>query len=451
MIDKQATPDKVGKGSLVLQPSEERRRSGSHYTPRTLTEPIVRTTLEPILSRLKSSDGNPPKPEQILGLKVCDPAMGSGAFLVEACRQLADSLLESWAHHGGRPALPPDEDEVVFARRLVAQRCLYGVDKNPMAVDLAKVSLWLVTLAKDHSFTFLDHSLRHGDSLVGLNNEKIFATHWDEKAAKTLFDQTLPDRILQSASVREKISKSNGDEYDTLVTELGNAQAYIRDLRLVGDSVIAAFFQASKPKDRLTFRFDVMEQARLLFTKTSLDQEIEPRQRLEAWAYWLRSSERVPPFHWELEFPEVFSREDPGFDGILGNPPFISGTQIWPLLGGSYCDYLRIIHSASGGKAVDLVAHFFRRSFNLIRHYGCLGLVATKTICQGDTRDAGLKYICRSGGSIYSATRRLPWPGTAAVTVSVVHISKQKIASRALLDRKFVPAINSYLSSLMSL
>ena len=172
VIDQAATPDLVPQGAMVLQPSEERRRSGSHYTPRSLTEPIVRTTLEPILERLRGADGRPPRPEQILDLKVCDPAMGSGAFLVEACRYLGDALVEAWHAHGARPAIPPDEDEVLFARRLVAQRCLYGVDRNPLAVDLAKLSLWLATLAKDHPFTFLDHALRHGDSLVGLSRDR---------------------------------------------------------------------------------------------------------------------------------------------------------------------------------------------------------------------------------------------------------------------------------------
>src|SRR5262249_31227988 len=149
----------VAAGSMVFQPSDERRRSGSHYTPRSLTEPIVRTTLKPVLEQL----GTQPKPEQILALKVCDPAMGSGAFLVEACRQLGEELVKAWHVHACLPPLPPDEDELLHARRLVAQRCLYGVDKNPLAVDLARLSLWLVTLAKDHPFTFLDHSLRCGD------------------------------------------------------------------------------------------------------------------------------------------------------------------------------------------------------------------------------------------------------------------------------------------------
>src|SRR5262249_51746407 len=184
VIDLAATPDLVPKGAMVLQPSEERRRSGSHYTPRVLTEPIVKTTLEPILQRLRGAEDRPPHAEQILDLKICDPAMGSGAFLVEACRQLGNSLIEAWNAHREMPAIPPDEDEVVFARRLIAQRCLYGVDRNPVAVDLAKMSLWLVTLAKDHALTFVDHALRHGDSLVGFSRRQLEAFHWEADAPR---------------------------------------------------------------------------------------------------------------------------------------------------------------------------------------------------------------------------------------------------------------------------
>ena len=151
---------------MVLQPSEERRRSGSHYTPRSLTEPIVRTTLRPILERLgaKPHARADPRPQ---GLRPGD-GLGRvpGRGLPPARRRAGRGLARP---RRACPTIPPDEDEVLYARRLVAQRCLYGVDKNPVAVDLAKLSLWLVTLAKDHAFTFVDHALRHGDSLVGLS------------------------------------------------------------------------------------------------------------------------------------------------------------------------------------------------------------------------------------------------------------------------------------------
>jgi len=223
VIDPNATPDLVSQGAMVLQPSQERRRSGSHYTPRTLTEPIIRTTLEPILARLRGVDGRPPTAAQILDLKVCDPAMGSGAFLVEVCRQLGDALIEAWNAHGSKPSIPTDEDEVVFARRLVAQRCLYGVDRNPVAVDLAKVSLWLVTLAKDHALTFVDHALRHGDSLVGLSRKQIESFHWTGQRRASRW----ASRRWRSASIwRRSPSCAGASARPTRASPIGSCATY---------------------------------------------------------------------------------------------------------------------------------------------------------------------------------------------------------------------------------
>ena len=162
-------------GRLVLQPGTERRRTSSHYTPRSLSAPIVRRTLEPLLAVM----GETPRSDRILNLKVCDPAMGSGAFLVEACRFLADHVLAAWTREQQVGAIAAEHgDPLLHARRTVAQRCLYGVDKNDAAVELAKLSLWLVTLSKTLPFTFLDHALRHGDSLVGLDFDQIRNFNW---------------------------------------------------------------------------------------------------------------------------------------------------------------------------------------------------------------------------------------------------------------------------------
>jgi type II restriction/modification system DNA methylase subunit YeeA len=192
----------VPAGSLYLQPGEERRKSGSHYTPRSLTGPIVRTTLRPVLEAL----GERPTPAQILDLKLCDPAMGSGAFLVEAARQLGEHLRRAWDVHKGHPGDSPRRGPDLHARRLVAQRCLYGVDKNPFAVDLAKLSLWLVTLAKDHPFTFLDHALKHGDSLVGLNKGQIAEFRWDHETRLhgPLFEH-MRQQVGKATSLRREI------------------------------------------------------------------------------------------------------------------------------------------------------------------------------------------------------------------------------------------------------
>ena len=206
-IAKNVTPNIVPSGAMIFQPSDERRRSGSHYTPRALTEPIVRTTLKPILEQL----GENPIPADLLKLKICDPAMGSRAFLVEACRQLADQVVAAWSSHQSRPRIPPDEDEILHARRLIAQRCLYGVDKNPMAVDLAKLSLWLATLAKDHPFTFLDHALRCGDSLVGLTRQQIIGFDLKPKKQLSLFETEFRKKVERATAERRSILEAGDD------------------------------------------------------------------------------------------------------------------------------------------------------------------------------------------------------------------------------------------------
>src|SRR5439155_7265040 len=140
-------------------------------------------------------------------------AMGSGAFLVEACRMLASRLVQAWARWPEtKPAIPSDEDDELHARRLIAQRCLYGVDKNHMATDLAKLSLWLATLARDHEFTFLDHALKSGDSLVGLSQAQVAAVDWaTSKPGLPLFRQLVKDRVAEAMKARAEIQAAPDD------------------------------------------------------------------------------------------------------------------------------------------------------------------------------------------------------------------------------------------------
>jgi hypothetical protein len=434
VIDHAATPDLVSKGAMVLQPSEERRRSGSHYTPRALTEPIVRTTLEPILARLRGEDGRPPRPAQILELKICDPAMGSGAFLVESCRQLGDALVEAWHAHVEVPTIPPDEDEVIFARRLIAQRCLYGVDKNPVAVDLAKVSLWLATLAKDHALTFVDHALRHGDSLVGLSRRQIEALHWDS-LSPILKGLGVREPLEKVTALRKSIRDADESVSDWELRDLWDqAQSELGKVRLFGDLVIAAFFGGEKPKDR--------EGKRVEYASAVMSGGAKHYQGwLEGW----RHAERpLAPFHWEIEFPEVFERENAGFEAFVGNPPFLGGRNLTATQGEVYSNWILSLHENSTGGA-DLVAHFFRRAFDLVRLEGAFGLIATNTIGQGDTRATGLRWICQHGGEIFAAKKRVKWPGLAAVVVSTLHVMKGAFPGRKLLDDREVETITAFL------
>ena len=440
VLDKEATPDLVPQGAMTLQPSEERRRSGSHYTPRALTEPIVRRTLEPILTRLRKAgegeDERLPTPEQILELKVCDPAMGSGAFLVEACRQLGDALIESWHARDCLPELPVDEDEVIFARRLVAQRCLYGVDRNPMAVDLAKVSLWLITLAREHALTFVDHALRHGDSLVGLTNAQIAARDWsNEELVDSPRYRALKAEVEKVGELRRQIREAGDEVPDFEFRDLlDEAEHAANQVRTYGDLVIEAFFAGSKDKERKA----ALAKAWNLIASGDMAQE---RPRLDE----LRHVDPpLAPFHWQLEFPEVFGRENPGFDAFVGNPPFLGGKRISTVQGPAYRDWLVSLHLDASSN-MDLVGHFFRRGFELARDKGAVGFIATNTIAQGDTRSGSLRYICNSGGEIYSATRRHQWPGQAAVVVSIVHIHKGHYSGSHILDGVEVDKITAFL------
>ena len=438
MLDKDATPDLVPPGALALQPNEERRRSGSHYTPRELTEPIVRHALAPVLDRLRGEDGRAPTPAQILDLKVCDPAMGSGAFLVETCRQLADALVDAWGAHGEMPVIPPDEDEVIHARRLVAQRCLYGIDRNPTAVDLAKVSLWLSTLARDHPLTFVDHAFRHGDSLVGLSRRQIEAFHWlpDTQPLQAGFEvMRVREHVAKAAALRRRIREAGEEVSDRERHDLWrDARDELAAVRLFGDLALAAFFAEAKPKQR--------EAKRLEFADAVVDGEAI---RYLSWLEERRhGNPPLAPFHWEIELPEVFDRENPGFDAFVGNPPFAGKNALAAGNVAHYPDWLKTLHEGSHGNA-DLVAHFYRRAFNLVRDGGALGLIATNTIAQGDTRSSGLRRICEYGGEIYRATRRVKWPGEAAVVVSVLHIARGGYAGGKVLDGANVGTITAFL------
>jgi hypothetical protein len=438
IVDERASPrhNVAPSGTPILQPTDERRRTGSYYTPRTLTAPIVRHALEPAFERL-GPDANP---EEILELKVCDPAMGSGAFLVEACRAIGERLVRSWARWPAkRPTIPSDEDEQLHARRLVAQRCLYGVDKNARAVDLARLSLWLATLARDHEFTFVDHALKCGDSLVGLTLEQMQCMHWDPTQGLPMLQDMLRQRFDAAIRWRREIREA-ADDVKRAVQEVRYEalEAQLRVARLIGDAVVAAFFSSDKDKRR--------ERARQEIESWALGSREEFIAQLESRASALRSSEhRVLPFHWEIEFPEVFARENPGFDGLVGNPPFLGGKRISTNHGEQYADWLSTSHTGSS-QNMDLVGHFFRRGFNLLRNNGCLGLIATNTLGQGDTREGGLSFLLGVGGTITHAVRRLQWPGEAAVVVSVVHILKGPYRT-PILDERCVPRISAYLTS----
>ncbi len=447
---------KARAGQLVLQPGIERRRTSSHYTPRSLSAPIVQRTLEPLLAVM----GTAPSSERILNLKVCDPAMGSGAFLVEACRFLSNHVVVAWTREKKIEAIAAEHsDPLLHARRLVAQRCLYGVDKNDAAVELAKLSLWLVTLSKTLPFTFLDHCLRHGDSLVGLDFDQIRAFHWKrperEGAAPQLelFGREVAAALNEAIALRQNIGDLGDSPRDDREKArlFWDAQDALDRVRLIGDLAVGAFFAHDKDKDREAERLKREDLVRAWLSSGWQPSEelLEMQRRVRA---------RVPVLHWMVEFPEVFhaGRPDPldhdqvnraaYMDAFVGNPPFAGKNGITETNGDLYLSWLMSIHAGAHGNA-DLSAHFFRRCGDLLGAHGTIGLLATNTIAQGDTRATGLQHLMADAFVIYEATKSMPWPGQAAVAVSVVHLARGA-PSRVVphhLDGISVEAINSRL------
>jgi hypothetical protein len=365
---------------------------------------------------------------------------------VECCRYLAELLELAWSREGLPEALKPDgsahgEEPLLYARRLIAQGCLYGVDKNPFAVNLARLSLWLVSLSKDAPFTFVDHALKCGDSLVGVSKREISQAIEAAYEQKELQEPTIRQaRVRISGDFEAFHSDSRTDADDQrkreALQEMDDATAY---LRCVGDLLVAAHLQGKNQKDRQELRRIYMEPTLKSTEAAELRQFFPgPLQQLYA------GEKGIKPLHWDLVFPDVFDRSNPGFDVFVGNPPFAGKNTIAEGSPDGILDGFKQLHPESHGNA-DLVAHFFRRCFSLLRPGGSLGLIATNTIAQGDTRSTGLRWICLNSGTIVAARKRYRWPGVAAVVVSIVHVLKGRYQGEKQLDGRRVDLITAFL------
>lgn len=462
-LDTYGYPVIIPAGGVFVTTGTSRRESGTHYTPKHLAQEIVQHTLEPLVYE-GMSEGLPPEPgrllspQGLLALKICDPTMGSGAFLVQVCRFLAARLVESWGaleeKQGGKvltvfgnlskpeleertlPSTP--EERLLEAKRLIAERCLYGVDKNPLAVEMAKLSLWLETLQKDRPFTFVDHALRCGDSLVGATVAQL--KYWSldtsgqsyqlgigaDEVQRLIKEATAKRLELESFTV---VSPADQARKGLLLTE---AEARLKDLRDRADLLVSSYLAEVKKSEREDLR-------NYLLMVANGKADMGDYQRRD-----LPDLDLLRPFHWELEFPEVFL-EGAGFDAIVGNPPFQGGKKITGTLGTPYRDFIQEFIGNNVKGNADLVAYFFLQVCRLLRAKGHFGLVATNTIAQGDTREVGLDQIATQG-SIYRAVPSRPWSGTAALEVAYVWGKKGQWQGKYYLDEKAVNGITPYLT-----
>lgn len=371
--------DTIPAGGLYLVTDKgERKATGSYYTPDYIVKYIVKNTIEPLIERKRQEwlGSNRPFAEYVLSIKVLDPAMGSGHFLVEATDQLARWLVQAWAT--ARPEDVESKDvagqDIHWARREVVRNCIYGVDLNPMAVELAKLSLWLTTVASNKPLSFLDHHLRCGNSLIGAELEKlvvlpaakaeeqppiwkfVLKQHTDALLKKYSLMASLPDDSLQMVKWKEERFREIQE------SELS------RRLRELANVWLSTYFGNEVSDD------DYYELQNRLSPEKFPDWAGFREKEWFVRAQGLAAEKRF--FHWEMEFPEAFNGKNRGFDIVIGNPPYIrdrlqetieDSTVFAALFESAYQKY-------------DIYALFIESSINLLIHNGHLGFIVPNKI-----------------------------------------------------------------------
>ncbi len=334
-----------GGDRLNLAPATGRHESGSYYTPDYVVDAIVEATLEPLLAArseanarvgLRGSDAL----EGFLHLRVLDPAMGSGHFLVSAAGYIAQYIATDPSYDGDLP--------LIEIQRLVAERCLYGVDLNPMAVELARLSLWLTTVRGDEPLTFL-HNLRDGNSLVGATPRELLGE--DASLFTERFGRDARELLARIDEMRRRESRVGRDVHEKeRLAEL--AEELRRPLEAYADETVAPGFSASPG------RF----------------------------------------LHWELEFPEVFltldgrPRDDGGFDAVIGNPPYVRIQE----LGRELAEYCRRRYATAKG-SFDVYIPFLERSLELLARNGRLGFIVPNKLLKLDYGQPLRARLAREG------------------------------------------------------
>ena len=354
----------------------ERKATGSYYTPEYIVKYIVENTLTPIVNEKMDNaiKNNERCSDAILSINVLDPAMGSGHFLVEAVDFLGHHLGDAINKDIERGLINEGEYPDDWLRREIVSHCIYGVDLNPMAVELAKVSLWLKTISKDKPLSFLDHRLKCGNSLIGCNLTDL-PWYPELKKKKTIRKERRLDipegfikKIVRTIKQLSEISDETLDDIkkkETIFNEFKNTMEYDM-IKTLGDVRTSIYF--GNKIDRKTYG-DYTGQA---FWST----KDEWKWRRNRWFARdaRRAAENKSFFHWELEFPEIFFeegkiKENPGFDAVVGNPPY----------GAEIKDYEKdFIDLQFDATTSDSAAYFLELSQRLSNKY--YGMIVPKSI-----------------------------------------------------------------------
>ncbi len=467
--------------------SSGRASSGSHYTPEELVQPLIKHSLDYIIedklaaAKMSFTTGskNPPsfprkresndseplvnvieaQSNALLSIKVCDVACGSGHILLSAARRIAIELARVRTGED-----QPSPEPYRHALRDVINHCIYGVDKNPLAVELCKVALWLEAYNPGLPLSFLDHKIKCGDSIVGLARR--------EDLEKGIANEAFKKMPGDDPEVIKFLAKKNKDEIAGQLENLFDRNAVDENVKHIYsqfkqfDELPEFTLEEVKKKAE---QYDVMKGADWWRLKEAADIQVsqffipktkQNQNMLTTFSEYynilngnkagfeLKTANAMAIaaekkfFHWFLEFPEVM--QEGGFDCILGNPPFLGGLKISSHYGYNFLEWLKYNYHPAGGTS-DLVGYFFRRVFVLLKEKGFLSLISTNTISQGDTREGSLAEIQRRGGEIIYALKSMKWPGIAILEISQVAIVKGKWNGKRFLNKSISEYISSYL------
>lgn len=428
----------------------------SHYTPDDLVQPLIKHSLDYLIADALKK---PEPAEALLDLRVADISCGSGHILLAAARRIATEL--AIVRTGEEQ---PSPSAFRSAIRDVIRHCIYGVDLNPLAVELCKVALWLEAHSPGEPLNFLDHHIKCGNAIVG------FAKR--EEAERGVPDEafaTLPGDDKNTAALLRKRNKQERKDHEagqlplspSLQKQLDDILRGWRDLATLPehtpDEIEAkkARYLAFSQSDEAWFLNQIaaipIAQFYLPKAADNLQKfvtdatyrrywkgEMSPQGQATAEAWVMAERKRF--FHWFLEFPEIIGRG--GFDCILGNPPYLGGTHLSGTYGHPFCEYVKWEYAPAG--LSDLVAYFVRRIYSLLRPGGFTAFITTNSIKDGDIRKDGLEQVLAQGGAINMAVRGIKWPGLAKLVVSLVALHKGEWRGKRLLDGKEVAAISAY-------
>ena len=365
----------------LLNDRGERKATGSYYTPDYVVKYIVEATVDPMLREaVEGARSEDERVEAVLALNVLDPSMGSGHFLVEVTEGIARFLVEM--------GVAPDElsadgeAELAYWKRRVAQSCVYGVDANPLAVDLAKLSLWLATVAKDRPLSFLDHHLRAGNSLVGARIAGLQPTGGKKRKKAKANDEAQLSMLEDDAFLRS-VSNAVGSIWlieespaETLEEVREQERLYAR----LREGLTRRYARLADLATATNFGVDVDRS--LWKPLTDYAAGLAPYAPPQ-FARWLEESEALAAekrfFHWELEFPEVFFDrqgrplgDDAGFDAVVGNPPYVRQESL-----GDFKPYLAEAYPEVYHGVADLYVYFYEQGLRQLRRGGWMSYIVT--------------------------------------------------------------------------